>query len=182
MERASGVGITRLCAWYGMVKLSSASASARGSWSHYDSPIIATYSYAYRAARDCPYLREPTGMFDCEIRTGILVMAHYYFHIRNYGLDREDLSGVELRDLDTALGQAIATARCMMSAGLRDGRLLLAPWIDIASEDGEVLARLPFADAIDTVYLETESETPLPLQTLTHPTSTHDDDSVRLAA
>lgn len=109
-------------------------------------------------------------------------MAYYYFHIRNYGVDREDLSGTELRDLETALGQAVATARCMMSAGLRDGRLLLAPWIDIASEDGELLARLSFADAIDTVYLATESEIPPLLQTLAHPTSMQNVDSVRLAA
>lgn len=101
-------------------------------------------------------------------------MGHYYFHIRNYGRDRTDDNGMDLPDLASALEQATSRARAMMCTGLMDGRLLLAPWIDISSEDGEVLACLPFAEAIDTIYMARGTKTPRGIRGLLRPRLTHD--------
>lgn len=80
-------------------------------------------------------------------------MTRYHFEVRDHSAGRIVRSDATLDDLDAAVAHAIQHARRLMSAAICDGCLLLTPWIEISSEDGEVLRVLPFAEAVDTIHL-----------------------------
>ena len=75
-------------------------------------------------------------------------MPHFRFHIIN-DIDVPDPEGQDLDNLAAAHMKAIDYARDLASAAVRQGRLDLQHRIDVEDEDGNVLATVTFADAID---------------------------------
>jgi hypothetical protein len=70
------------------------------------------------------------------------------FHVIN-DIDAPDVEGEQLNNLAAAHLKAIDYARDLAAAAVRQGRLDLKHRIDVENEDGEVLASVTFADAID---------------------------------
>jgi hypothetical protein len=56
---------------------------------------------------------------------------------------------LELPNLDAARLKALSGARDLMCSQLRHGHIVLSHWIDVLDEDGEIVAHLPFRDAVD---------------------------------
>ena len=75
-------------------------------------------------------------------------MPRYYFHIHN-DVVIMDADGMELRHLAAAKHEAVRGARSMMAEELVAGRpIKLFHRIEIADDDGKVLAAIPFREVI----------------------------------
>ena len=74
-------------------------------------------------------------------------MPRFYLHMRN---DRtvEDREGLILEDADAARLEAIRSARDILAAEIRTGRLDLAGEIEVADENGQPILTVPFRQAI----------------------------------
>lgn len=75
-------------------------------------------------------------------------MPRFYMHICNGNGFTEDEEGVELADLASARGKAVAAARAVMAGDLRDGQLDLTSFIEVEDEEHRLLFTLRFADAV----------------------------------
>jgi hypothetical protein len=65
-------------------------------------------------------------------------------------IDAVDREGIELPDLDAAKVEAIAGARDIIAAHVRDGTPVhAAHWVEITDEDGNVLHEVRFGDVMD---------------------------------
>ena len=73
-------------------------------------------------------------------------MPQFFFHVHGEKA-RLDCKGKHLRDARAALHWAMAEARHLMSETLRQGRVSLHDWIEIADAQGITIARVPFLDA-----------------------------------
>ena len=69
-------------------------------------------------------------------------------HVCNGNGFVEDEEGVELPDDATARREAIAAARDVMAADLRDGQLDLTSFIEVENEAHELLFTITFGDAV----------------------------------
>ncbi len=75
-------------------------------------------------------------------------MPRYYFNVITANGSILDPEGTELRDLDHAQSEAIADARSLMSTAIKQGHTIFGRSISICNEAGEVLAVLPFSEAV----------------------------------
>ena len=75
-------------------------------------------------------------------------MPHFHFHLDECGITTPDADGSDHEDLDAARRAATVAAREIMCEELKDGRLCLSCFIDIADPSGRSLARLDFADVV----------------------------------
>lgn len=77
-------------------------------------------------------------------------MTHYYFHICSRSERIEDREGGDFDNLEGAMVEARLAAREMMADDVRRGRMHDAPRrFEIVDEEGRLVARLPFVEAID---------------------------------
>ena len=75
-------------------------------------------------------------------------MPRFFFHLID-DLDVPDIEGVELADLDAARARAVRSARSLMCETMeREGRITLHHRIDIEDDRQQVLASMPFGDAV----------------------------------
>lgn len=78
-------------------------------------------------------------------------MALYYFHLR----DGEDIlldpEGVDLSDREAVEKAALVTARALLGAEVREGRVRLDMRLDVEDEAGALVHRLAFADAVEII-------------------------------
>ncbi len=76
-------------------------------------------------------------------------MTHYFFHIRSRTERIEDLEGGDFDNLPAALAEARLSARELLADDLRKGRRDEARRFEIVDERGELVAQLPFDDALN---------------------------------
>jgi hypothetical protein len=75
-------------------------------------------------------------------------MPRYYFHMHDDVVTLDE-GGMELPDLAAAKYEAVRGARSMMAEELMAGRpIKLFHRIEIADDDGKVLAAIPFREVI----------------------------------
>jgi hypothetical protein len=78
-------------------------------------------------------------------------LALYYFHLR----DGEDIlldpEGVDLSDREAVEKAALVTARALLGAEVREGRVRLDMRLDVEDEAGALVHRLAFADAVEII-------------------------------
>jgi len=80
--------------------------------------------------------------------------VRYYMHYRN-GLGLvEDEDGRELADDKAARREAIAGARDMMAADMRDGHLDMSAFIEVEDDAHRLLFTIGFADAVTVSRIE----------------------------
>jgi hypothetical protein len=77
----------------------------------------------------------------CRVK-GRLVVARYYFHIRDREVFIPDDDGMELHDIDAALIEARTTAKEWIAADVRSGRGIGASIIEITDWKGVILNAL----------------------------------------
>ncbi len=75
-------------------------------------------------------------------------MPLYYLHISDGAGFVEDEEGQQLADDAAARAQAIAAARDIMAAELREGALDLGTFIEVENEKREWLFTITFAEAV----------------------------------
>ena len=75
-------------------------------------------------------------------------MPLYYMHVCNGAGFVEDEEGRDLPDDATAHSEAIAAARDIMGADLRNGELDLSSFIEVEDENRKLLFTIHFADAV----------------------------------
>jgi len=75
-------------------------------------------------------------------------MPRFHLHIHNHTGDTLDQEGSEYRDLGMARDKAIAGIRSFLSAELLEGTVDLRGYLDIADDDGTVLERIDFHEAV----------------------------------
>ena len=71
-------------------------------------------------------------------------MPRYYFHLRTAAGLEEDPDGADFPSLDTAKSEASKAAREMLSDRVWNGEALFGDVFEIASEDGTIMATIPF--------------------------------------
>lgn len=74
-------------------------------------------------------------------------MPRYYLHIID-GRTVRDEEGQEFAGLEDARAEAVAGARSIMREALWEGRLPLNECIQVADENGTVVATVPLREAI----------------------------------
>ena len=74
-------------------------------------------------------------------------MPRFYFHLRD-DFDADDEEGQELAGLAAAREAAVGQARQIAAEDVRQGCLNLGYSIEIANEEGEVVATVTFEDAV----------------------------------
>ncbi|MDK2768332.1 MAG: hypothetical protein KYX69_11510 [Sphingomonas sp.] len=78
-------------------------------------------------------------------------MPRFHLHLFN-DIDVPDEDGSDYPDLATARAEAIRSARAMMAEHLLAGRsIALGHRINVADEQGKVLASIPFRELITVV-------------------------------
>jgi hypothetical protein len=82
-----------------------------------------------------------------------VAVTRYHFEVKDHAAGWLLRTEATLDDLDAAVAHAVQQARSLMSAAICDGRLLLTPWVEVSSDEGEVLRIIPFAEAVDTIHL-----------------------------
>ena len=75
-------------------------------------------------------------------------MPRYFMHIRRTGSLSTDPEGVELPDLEQARREAQLDARELIADRIRSGKMIGDDRFEIADERGNILAMVPFRDAI----------------------------------
>ena len=93
-------------------------------------------------------LSQPQRAADGECGTGELStrcgpMRRYFFHIRDGEKVVLDSSGTELPDIAAACRRALADPRSVLPEELATGWTVSGPRIEIADDDGRILATLP---------------------------------------
>ena len=76
-------------------------------------------------------------------------MPRFYLHLCNGDGFVEDDEGVELPDAAAARLQAIEGLRDMMASDLRGGALNIASYIEIEDENRQIVATVPFLEAVE---------------------------------
>ncbi|WP_421579047.1 DUF6894 family protein [Shinella sp. M31] len=76
-------------------------------------------------------------------------MTHYFFHIRSRTERIEDREGADFDTLEAAMTEARLAAREILAEDLRKGQVDKTRLFEIFNERGELVARLPFKDAIN---------------------------------
>ncbi|MDQ0324025.1 hypothetical protein QO002_006232 [Pararhizobium capsulatum DSM 1112] len=71
-------------------------------------------------------------------------MARYYFHLRTDSGREDDTEGAEFPSVDAAKAEASRAAREMLSDRVWSGQALFADAFEIATEEGIVVATVPF--------------------------------------
>ena len=75
-------------------------------------------------------------------------MPRYYFNVYDDVIAKDD-EGIDLPSEDAARLQAVIGARDIISAQVKHGYFVRSHWIDVIGEQGELLFRLKFGDAVD---------------------------------
>ncbi|MCT7664087.1 DUF6894 family protein [Shinella kummerowiae] len=75
-------------------------------------------------------------------------MTHYFFHICSRTERIEDREGADFDTLDAALNEARLAAREILAEDLRKGNVDETRLFEIVDERGELMARVPFKEAI----------------------------------
>ncbi len=75
-------------------------------------------------------------------------MTHYFFHICSRTERIEDREGADFDTLDAALAEARLAAREILAEDLRKGRVDETRLFEIVDERGQLMARVPFKEAI----------------------------------
>jgi hypothetical protein len=76
-------------------------------------------------------------------------MPRYHFNIFN-NVDAVDREGVELPNIAAAKAEAIAGAREIIAAHIKDGKPIYSEhWVEITDEKGNVLHEVRFGDLVD---------------------------------
>lgn len=75
-------------------------------------------------------------------------MTHYFFHICSRTERIEDREGADFDTLDAALAEARLAAREILAEDLRKGYVDETRLFEIVDERGELMARVPFKEAI----------------------------------
>jgi hypothetical protein len=75
-------------------------------------------------------------------------MALYFIHVQTPTALIEDVEGFDLPNLSAALAEATDAARELMSEAVLDGRDISDQAMRITNGEGQILARLPFADTL----------------------------------
>lgn len=75
-------------------------------------------------------------------------MPRFFFHIRDGATLIEDPDGSDLPDLAAAHEEAVQGARSILAEKLKAGEVIDGQRFEITSEDGVVLAILPFKNVI----------------------------------
>lgn len=75
-------------------------------------------------------------------------MTHYFFHICSRIERIEDREGADFDTLEAALTEARLAAREILAEDLRKGNVDETRLFEIVNEWGELMARVPFKEAI----------------------------------
>ncbi|MGQ3212526.1 MAG: DUF6894 family protein [Shinella sp.] len=75
-------------------------------------------------------------------------MTHYFFHICSRMERIEDREGADFDTLEAALTEARLAAREILAEDLRKGNVDETRLFEIVNEWGELMARVPFKEAI----------------------------------
>ena len=75
-------------------------------------------------------------------------MRRFFFHVVDGTGTALDENGLDLGDVRAARDVAVAGARDILAAEIRDGRIDLSWRIEVADGGGEVVLSLPFSDAV----------------------------------
>lgn len=75
-------------------------------------------------------------------------MTHYFFHICSRTERIEDREGADFDTLEAALTEARFAAREILAEDLRKGNVDETRLFEIVDERGELMARVPFKEAI----------------------------------
>jgi hypothetical protein len=76
------------------------------------------------------------------------LMPRFFFHIIDGDRIIEDPEGTELEDLDAARVEALHSARQLLAERLKAGDLVDGQVFEIRNEHGQLLAIVPFRDAV----------------------------------
>lgn len=76
-------------------------------------------------------------------------MARYFFDLHECGTVTADDEGREWPDLAAARAEALRTAREMMCAEVKEGRLCLTCNIEVKDAAGAIVLSLAFRDAVE---------------------------------
>ncbi|MBY5454622.1 hypothetical protein HLI03_10150 [Rhizobium laguerreae] len=75
-------------------------------------------------------------------------MPKYFFHVRRNDVFEEDLEGIDLASLEQAREEATAAAREIMAERIRMGNPVDGDVFEIMTEDGTLVATVPFRSAV----------------------------------
>ncbi|MCR6501997.1 hypothetical protein MUO32_23460 [Shinella sp. CPCC 101442] len=75
-------------------------------------------------------------------------MTHYFFHIRSRTERIEDREGGDFDTLQAALAEARVAAREILAEDVRKGQLDETRLFEIVDDQGELVARMPFSEAL----------------------------------
>ncbi|MCL6652682.1 DUF6894 family protein [Agrobacterium rubi] len=75
-------------------------------------------------------------------------MSRYYFNIRSGNLLYEDPEGDDYASIEVAVEEAIAASREMTAESVKKGELVIMRTFEITDTRGQVIATVPFSDAI----------------------------------
>jgi hypothetical protein len=78
-------------------------------------------------------------------------MALFFLHLHNGLGFLPDEEGRELPDLEAARREAVRSIRSLLAEEITRGRIDLGGRVEIAGADGEILAQVPFAEALEIV-------------------------------
>ncbi|MBY5357873.1 hypothetical protein HFO94_30965 [Rhizobium leguminosarum] len=74
-------------------------------------------------------------------------MPKYFFHVRRNDVFEEDLEGIDLASPELAREEATAAAREIVAERIRMGNPLDGDVFEIMTEDGTLVATVPFRSA-----------------------------------
>lgn len=80
-------------------------------------------------------------------------MPMYHLHLINAHIDADDSEGHNLPDLESAKAKAIEGIRGFLSHEVVGGKMDFRGHIDIEDDNGTILERVPFSDAIALIGL-----------------------------
>ena len=83
-------------------------------------------------------------------------MPIFYFHVCNGNGFVEDEEGTELPDVATARKQAISGLRDIMASEMKEGEINLGSFVEIEDEDHELVATVPFIEAVHVTTVHGE--------------------------
>ncbi|MBY3027093.1 DUF6894 family protein [Rhizobium leguminosarum] len=75
-------------------------------------------------------------------------MPKYFFHIRKNEVLEEDLEGIDLASPEQASEEAVAAAREIVAERIRRGESADGDTFEIMTEEGSLVATVPFRSAI----------------------------------
>ncbi len=76
-------------------------------------------------------------------------MTHYFFHICSRTERIEDREGADFATLEAALIEARLAAREILAEDLRKGHVDKTRLFEIVDDEGRLVARMPFQEAIN---------------------------------